>query len=266
MIFENFFNRFRTPTDALTSQPRSPFHSRLDHRGMWLDEKPRLLVVSGSGISVASGVPTYRADNGLWLNHSLDVVCNLHTWKSNIDQVQHFYQTLWDHKQHCQPNLGHQMLDGLDCVHFTQNVDGLAAQAIPLHGQLSLLECMACGAHWPHGGTMDLRVPCPECHTVGNVKPGVVFFHQHPPMYQIFLNTLQGLRADDVLVVVGTSGSVVPIVSWCHQLQIPSQKWLFNFEPSVDLPADFFHHVVMGPFEQTCFALKNQWEKHLRAL
>lgn len=267
MSLEHILQFFRkTPTDLPQTKLRQPYHPRLDHQGKWVDEQPRLLILSGSGISVASGVPTYRSDNGLWLNHCLNEVCNMHTWKDNKEKVQSFYQMLWDQKQPCTPNVGHILLDNLDCVHYTQNVDGLASKAIPIHGQLALLECLNCGAHWPHNGIIDLAQECPDCHTFGDIKPGVVFFHQHPPMYQIFLNTLQGLRPQDVLVVVGTSGNVVPIVSWCNNMGVQGQKWLFNFEPSESLPSDFFDYVMMGPFEQTCFALKDKWQQYLRSI
>lgn len=265
MSLERFF-QFLHPKHATQPQLRQPYHARLDHQGKWVDAAPRLVVLSGSGISVASGVPTYRSGDGLWLNYSLDQVCNLHTWKEHKDQVQSFYQMLWDQKHNCVPNMGHLVLDGLDCVHYTQNVDGLAEKAIPIHGQLQLLECLNCNAHWPHNGVIDLAQECPSCHTFGEIKPGVVFFHQHPPMYQVFLNTLYGLRAQDVLAVVGTSGTVVPIVSWCRNIGVQGQKWLFNFEPSADLPEDFFNHVMMGPFEQTCFALKDKWQQHLQSV
>lgn len=261
MIFERFF-QFLHPKPMVKPPLRQPYHSRLDHQGKWVDDTPRLLVLSGSGISVASGVPTYRSGDGLWLNHSLEQVCSMHTWKDNKEKVQAFYQMLWDQKRNCTPNMGHMMLDQLDCVHYTQNVDGLAEKAIPIHGQLSLLECLNCGAHWPHNGVIDLAEECPDCHQFGDIKPGVVFFHQHPPMYQVFLNTLQGLRPNDVLAVIGTSGVVVPIVSWCQSMGIEGQKWLFNFEPSNSLPAERFDYVAMGPFEHTCFALKDKWEQH----
>lgn len=261
VILERFF-QFLQPKNSSQPELHKPYHPRLDQQGQWVDEDPRLVVLSGSGISVASGVPTYRSDNGLWLNYSLDNVCNLSTWKDNKHDIQKFYQMLWDQKQNCLPNMGHLILDSLDCVHYTQNVDGLASNAIPIHGQLKLLECLQCGCHWPHNGVIDLSQKCPDCHTFGEVKPGVVFFHQYPPMYQVFLNTLSGLRETDVLVVVGTSGAVVPIVAWVRSMGVQCQKWLFNYEGSPELPSEFFDCVMMGPFEQTCFGLKDKWQQH----
>lgn len=240
----------------------TPLYSNIDPQGQWTSFSPRLLVLSGAGLSVASGVPTYRSQDGLWLNHSIDQVCNFLNWTQHIPAIERFYQTLWDTRQTAQPNMGHMVLDNLrgNVAHYTQNVDGLCA-AIPLHGQLSTLECVRCGGVWAHNGTLNLGDPCPYCTTTGTVKPGVVFFHQHPPVYQRLLTSLRELRPKDVLAVVGTSGEVIPIVAWCHMLGVQCHKWLYNKDRSESLPEDFFHRVVLGPFEQTCFDLKDRWER-----
>lgn len=245
---------------------KPPHTFPVDALGHWTSSSARLLVLSGAGLSVASGVPTYRSKDGLWLNHSIDQVCNFLNWTDHVPAIEQFYQHLWDSRQTAQPNIGHLLLDNLNgnVAHYTQNVDGLCA-AIPLHGQLANLECVRCGWVWEHNGVLDLSAACPQCGTTGGVKPGVVFFHQHPPAYQRLLTSLQELRAQDVLAVVGTSGEVIPIVAWCHMLGVNCQKWLYNTERSDSLPEAFFHRVVLGPFEQTCFDLKDRWQQHSRA-
>lgn len=233
--------------------------------GSWKEhtDEPRLMVISGSGLSVGSGVPTYRSNDGLWLNYDLKKVCNIYTWTEHLTDIQNFYSQLFHTLNDTQSNFGHQVLDGLNCVHYTQNVDNLARYAINIHGHLDHLECPSCQHLWAHQGVVTVHSLCPNCsHTP--VKPAVVFFHQSTPMYPILLNTLMGLRKHDVLLVVGTSGEVVPIANWLQTLPIPATKWLYNLERQFKLPEHLFDCVVLGEFNATCFDFKNRWERHQR--
>jgi len=238
----------------------------LTPNGSWTIQSPRILVLSGSGISVASGMPTYRTDDGVWLETDIKTVCDINTWQKNKSAVQSFYQKLFDTRKSLQKNIGHITLDELPrAAHFTQNVDDFCLHSINLHGSIFKLHCTACGKKWKHKNVIDLSKPCPKCGETGQVKPGVVFFHENPPVYSMFLQTLRELTSDDVLLIVGTSGAVVPILQWCRQLSVPATKWLYNKEKSNALPEHLFDEVVFGPFEETCDILKAKWQKHIKS-
>ena len=55
-----------------------------------------LWVVSGAGISVESGLPTFRDADGLWGRFDINEVCNALTWKKNREQVFEFYRQMPD--------------------------------------------------------------------------------------------------------------------------------------------------------------------------
>ena len=259
----NFWNRIFDIVAQKTAQPQKsrpalPWMNGTEQNNLG----PRLVVLSGSGLSVGAGMPLYRAEDGLWNNFSISEVCDFHSWKDNKQKVQEFYQSLYDLRLGLLPSKGHKTLDLISDAHYTQNVDELCLRSTPLHGSLFDLQCLFCGALWRHSGRIDLDAPCPQCQKSGDVKPSVVFFHEAPPAYAWLHAELSVLRQEDVLLVVGTSGEVIPIVSLCKQMRVPSQKWLFNRDRSFKLPEDFFDDVVFGDFDQTCETLHSKWEAH----
>ena len=47
----------------------------------------KLVVLSGSGISAESGIPTFRASDGLWENHRIEDVATPEAWALNQSLV-----------------------------------------------------------------------------------------------------------------------------------------------------------------------------------
>src|SRR5690625_7796110 len=56
--------------------------------------QPKIFIFTGSGISAESGLTTFRGSDGLWNDHSIDDVCNEHTWRHNYELVHDFYNDL----------------------------------------------------------------------------------------------------------------------------------------------------------------------------
>ncbi|CAG0911882.1 unnamed protein product, partial [Cyprideis torosa] len=113
------------------------------------------MVLTGAGISVASGIPTYRDHAGLWQRS--DPIQH----KQFMDQ--HYYrQRYWARSMigwlpvnHAHPNDTHHALanfesSGKQSLLVTQNVDGLHQSAgsenvCDLHGRLDRVICTDCG-------------------------------------------------------------------------------------------------------------------------
>lgn len=116
---------------------------------------PRLLVLTGAGCSAASGIPTYRDNNGDWQ-------------RSNPIRHQDFVNALasrqrywarsyvgWPAVRDAVPNGAHRAMAlleqaGLIRLLVTQNVDRLHqkaghCQVIDLHGRLDQVVCLSCG-------------------------------------------------------------------------------------------------------------------------
>lgn len=222
------------------------------------DASPRRLVVfTGSGISADSGLDTFRASGGqsLWAQHDPDVVCNYLNWERNFELVHRFYSLRRAELASVAPNAAHALCvdwqKRFDAELITQNVDDLferagATNVLHVHGHLTRLRCLACGAQWLIGYRAfdPQRDVCPGCGATHGVKPDVVFFNEPAPLYGPMWRRFGELTEDDVLVAIGTSGRVLPIGAIARGC--PATTILSNLE-SADAPRDAdFDHVLHG--------------------
>ena len=216
---------------------------------------PNLLVFSGAGLSAPSGIPTFRDSNGLWHNHSIDQVCDWLTWKNNADIVHKFYNQRRLDLATVEPNAAHAMIAQWQKNYkqrvtvVTQNVDLLLEAAgcvdvVHVHGELDCMQCTACGHRWqvPLITQWDPQTDrCVKCSSRRGVKPGVVFFNEHAPKYAILGQVVKHLHAASMIVVIGTSGTVVDIQSLiCDR---PGTRVLCNLEAHGAIDHNQFHHV-----------------------
>ncbi len=116
---------------------------------------PRVIVISGAGCSVASGLPAYRDDQGAW-THPRPV---LYPDFVRDDHVRRRYWARsfggWPRFAVARPNRAHLALAALERsghIHglITQNVDGLhqaagSERVTDLHGRLDRVRCLGCG-------------------------------------------------------------------------------------------------------------------------
>lgn len=205
---------------------------------------PRLIVLTGAGLSAESGVRTFRDQNGLWENHSIDDVCNGATWRANYELVQNFYNARRTQLKTVQPNAAHLMLADwqrrYDTVLITQNVDDLLDRAgcrdvVRLHGFLPEMQCFDCAHVWNIGyESWTVEGKCPRCRSTKSVRPNIVFFGEPAPKYQILWEEFGLLNDEDVVVVIGTSGVVLPITQMAVEFR--GYKILNNLapEPAID--------------------------------
>ncbi|CAM3577996.1 NAD-dependent protein deacetylase [Halomonas lysinitropha] len=205
---------------------------------------PRLAVITGAGVSTASGIPDYRDDRGDWkrpppMQHQLFMASHAARQRYWARALVGF-QTL----QQARPNAAHAALARLESRGhvngvITQNVDGLHQRAgsrrvIDLHGRADRVRCMGCGArrmrydlhaeladrnpHWLEAGARagpdgdaDLEADfsgfrVPDCTRCGDGiwKPDVVFFGDSVPRTTV--EAAYGLLAEsDALLIVGSS-------------------------------------------------------------
>src|SRR5688572_13564447 len=114
-------------------------------------------VLTGAGVSAESGVPTFRASDGLWEGHRIEDVASPEGFRRDPKLVWNFYNGRRANVARVRPNPGHDALaalerrlrDGFTLV--TQNVDGLHQQAgnervLEVHGSLRRTRCTECGA------------------------------------------------------------------------------------------------------------------------
>src|SRR5262245_32023136 len=110
-----------------------------------IDDRTRVLVVTGAGVSAESGLPTFRDANGLWENHPVEQVASPEGFAADPILVWRFYSERRAAALTVEPNPGHVALAALEArlgdrfLLATQNVDGLHRRAgseriVELHG------------------------------------------------------------------------------------------------------------------------------------
>lgn len=187
-----------------------------------ITNKPKIVVLSGAGISAESGIKTFRdCDDGLWENYRIEDVCTPNALEKNPDLVNSFYNMRRNEVICAQPNKAHIALaeaeEFFDIQIVTQNVDDLHERAgsskiLHLHGELLKTRStnpLYIGAEtYPtyNIGIEGIR-PGQMARDGYLLRPGVVFFGESVPK---IIDAVKLVRECDALIVVGTSLGVYP--------------------------------------------------------
>lgn len=226
-----------------------------------------IVVLTGAGISAESGIPTFRASDGLWENHSITDVATPEGFERNPSLVHEFYnqrrKTLLT-LETC-PNQAHSALARFqnifenrhhgDFTLITQNIDDLHERAgsldvIHMHGKLLQSRCSQSGLIFSQLKPLNVDSVCRCCQTLGNLRPHIVWFGELPLEIPIIE---KALTTCDLFVAIGTSGQVYPAAGLyeqaktrgAHTLEINLVKTKSNFDAQLlgnasDLVPSFF--------------------------
>jgi NAD-dependent SIR2 family protein deacetylase len=224
----------------------------------FLAAHPRALVLTGAGLSTASGIPDYRDRNGE--RRGKMPIQGPEFRRSDLVQRRYWARSMvgWPTMAAALPNPGHRAIATLQahgavgCL-LTQNVDGLHQQAgspsvLELHGNIHTVVCMDCRAQFARAavqaqlleanpalaGAMAAPAPdgdahvepgaleefhLPRCvHCGGALSPDVVFFGDGIPAARTALALAQ-MEAADALLVVGSSLMVYSGFRFCRLAQ-----------------------------------------------
>jgi NAD-dependent SIR2 family protein deacetylase len=206
---------------------------------------PRLVVLTGAGLSTDSGIPDYRGPGSVarqpmtYQEFIGGPAARRRYWaRSHLG---------WSRMRSAEPNRGRRALARLDPdLLITQNVDGLHEAAgsrrlVALHGRIADVVCLSCrrttsrsrleermaldnpGFAETHAdvltrpdGDAELDETAgfvvPECEWCGGVlKPDVVFFGENVPAARVArcYAAVDALTPDDALLVAGSSLTVM---------------------------------------------------------
>lgn len=180
----------------------------------------KIAVLTGAGMSVESGLSTFRGGGGLWDNYPVEAVASAHGYSENPALVLEFYNKRRRELLTVEPNEGHRLLASLEneceVVVITQNVDNLHERAgstnvIHLHGELMKV----CSSRNP-ADLSCVRTLSPEALVISigdqaadgsQLRPYIVFFGEAVPMIECAVDALAGV---DAFVIIGTSLNVYP--------------------------------------------------------
>ena len=224
----------------------------------FLERHPRTLVLTGAGLSTASGIPDYRDRDGV--RRGRLPIQGPEFRRDRAIQRRYWARSMvgWPLLARAAPNAGHRALAALEAGNrigfiLTQNVDGLHQQAgshalLELHGNIHHVACLGCGARFPRAfvqtqlefanpallqamaaplpdgdAALDpdavTGVEIPACvHCGGVLMPDVVFFGDNVPPARTACALAQ-MEAADALLVVGSSLMVYSGFRFCRLAQ-----------------------------------------------
>jgi NAD-dependent deacetylase len=229
----------------------------------------RVTVLTGAGVSAASGVPTFRGPDGLWRSFRPEELATADAFRRNPLLVWEWYDWRRRRIAACLPNRAHAVLAAWSrrwpgCRVVTQNVDGLheragLAEVLRLHGSIWELSCWRSCAGSP-GAWRDERVPIeplpPRCASCGDLaRPAVVWFGE---ALDPDVMARAAAAADcDVFIAAGTSAVVFPAAGLIAQAR---QSGAFTVEVNPDsTPATRRVHVALqAPAEAVFDALERR--------
>jgi len=184
-----------------------------------------VVVLTGAGLSTASGIPDFRSPGGRWERYQPVHLPDFLASEEARARYWRYKGETWQVIRAAAPNAAHQALASLaraERVHLlvTQNVDGLhersgfpADRLMNIHGTDSEIECMSCHRRdaravaqeaW-EAGTVVPRCPCG-----GPWKPATISFGQ-PLLAADLSRAMRAAAACDLFVAAGTSLVVGPI-------------------------------------------------------
>ncbi len=176
------------------------------------------VALTGAGISVESGIPDFRSPGGLWSKYDPIEYGHINSFRNHPEKVWQMLLEIDTLIESAKPNKAHLALAILEKkdllkVIITQNIDSLHQRAgsvnvIEYHGHGRTLRCEECGKV-KEKSEVDIRKLPPRCGCGGLLRPEFVFFGEPIPP-----RTRQAAEAAatacDVMLVIGTSGSVAP--------------------------------------------------------
>lgn len=179
----------------------------------------RSAAFTGAGISVESGIPPFRGENGLWNKYdpkTFEISYFLQYPRQSWEVICKIFYELFGEVR---PNLAHYALAELEAnkmlkTVITQNVDNLHYDAgnrivHEFHGSLKKLVCLECRAKYAIS-QVDLNILPPYCKKCsGLLKPDVIFFGEAIPEPAGSLSFKEAEKAD-CFILIGTTGTVAP--------------------------------------------------------
>jgi len=179
----------------------------------------RVTAFTGAGISVESGIPPFRGENGLWSKYDATFL-DINFFKSNPRESWKLIKEIfYDFFGKASPNKAHYGLAEMEKIGYlnsiiTQNIDNLHQKAgskeiYEFHGNSRDLVCIHCGKKYSaiKIGLENLPPKCPNCG--GVLKPNFIFFGEPIPE-PARTKSYREAEISEIFILVGTTGEIMP--------------------------------------------------------
>ena len=191
---------------------------RINEAARTLLDSHHAVAFTGAGVSVESGIPTFRGPEGLWSRYDPESIELGHFLRNPAESWAVIKEIFYDFFGRAKPNTAHFMLAEMEACGVlreivTQNIDNLHQEAgsrvvWEFHGTSRTLVCLACHAqHAIADVSLDTLPPLCECG--GLLKPNFIFFGEGIPE-PARSSSFHAAEACDVMLVIGSTGEVAP--------------------------------------------------------
>ena len=211
----------------------------------------KITAITGSGISAASNIPTYRAAGSGWDEYAQGKA-HYRSYGNHLPELWKHWTAMGRLIEAAEPNPAHLALAQHDVFVITQNVDGLHQKAgsqevVEFHGDMRSMRCIRCRKTSP----LDLSTETPECAHCGShrVRTNAILFGESIRK-KTFNHCMKRISDSDLVLVAGTSGMVWPARGFVEHATFQGiETVLFDIEEWEDTPN--FSEVILGPCEET---------------
>ncbi len=216
-------------SSGLDGESEDRVRERLEALVRSLPQGYKVIVLTGAGISVESGIPTFRGKDGIWTVGSKHYypaeMATRRAFSAMPEEVWKWYLYRLRRYGKATPNQGHLAVAKLEEILqdrfllVTQNVDGLHLKAgnsqertYEIHGNINFMRCFS--------GCTDMLFPvdpyvdsdfkgvpkCPKCG--GWARPHVLWFDEcYDEENFRFVSSQAAAQECSLLITVGTSGA-----------------------------------------------------------
>lgn len=194
----------------------------------WVRAASDVVVLTGAGMSTASGIPDFRGPQGVWTTApDTQRLTSLPDYLADPDvRVASWAWRAGHPGLAAEPNAAHHALVRLEraghvALVVTQNVDGLHGAAgserlAEVHGSMRDVVCVDCAWRAPIAtafARIDAGEPDPRCPDCGGItKAGTVFFGESLPADAIG-RALNAAASASLLLALGTTLEVYPVAA-----------------------------------------------------
>src|SRR3978361_125123 len=193
--------------------------------------KPKLVILTGAGISAESGLRTFRDSDGLWEGYNIEDVATPDAWRRNPVLVQTFYNERRKSVLEAKPNAAHFALAKLeekyDVTIITQNIDDLherggSTKVVHLHGIITRSQSSKnSNLTYPIDG-WEIKMD-EVCELGSPLRAHVVWFGEAVPMIE---PAMEICEQADIFILVGSSLAVYPAAGLVNYVPRKTPKYI----------------------------------------
>lgn len=252
----------------------------------------KVMMITGAGISVGSGIDTYRGADGRYTAIEKELGMPIHTLLT-LKTLQDKPELVWKYwlqfalgLKDKEPSKAHMAIKAIadqadEFLEVTQNVDGLSVKAglsedhlIELHGVARRYHCMNCGRLHMPSIEAEMAIP-PMCYLCdpedGSViRPSIVLFNENINDDHYSRAADFALKAD-LLIISGTSMQF-PYLIYFVTLSIQRGAMVVYIDPEAEVNPDWFvdgwgqrftHTASMRPISDSIFCIRQSADEVL---